>query len=284
MAKAGNKKVSSTRLKRGRTSRKVLKVVAYTAIAKPLNGAFPSSKQTHFLKLYAIPYKYMNSKGEQKGVSETYFIKGLRGALRYSAMKVSYDLGIEVCHTSDRLEDSSGNSLIPDGFHPLGSCSRACLIHQIFGSKGKEGLISVFAHPISSINHKTADIPVPIQKVHLSFENRICKTFDGRIVQNFSERYFSGVFSFEIDVSRCSSLHIGFLIQAILACEKLGRGYNAGYGHIDVQEFSLISRHVQKNAEWNGNTFKVKKDVQEKPLQKEVNEAFEEWEKFVSSA
>ncbi|MFW9916547.1 MAG: RAMP superfamily CRISPR-associated protein [Candidatus Thorarchaeota archaeon] len=284
MKQAANKKVSS-RFKRGRNPRKVLKVFCYTPLSKTLNGSMPKSNCSYFLKLYSIPYTYRNGKEKNNAEVFVYFLKGLRGAIRHSAMTIFHELGKEACHNSDRETDKEGNRLIPDGFHLLGSCvgnGGECLIHEIFGSKGHKGLISVHAAPIGTIKHKTAQLDQTVQNVHMTIENRVNISYEGKTIQNFGEQSFSGYFSFEIDVTRCSALQIGFLIQCIMQLEKLGRGYNTGYGHLEVQEFELLKREVHKKAEWNKNRFKVVQDVKEKSLKEEVESALQEWENYES--
>ncbi|MFX1512651.1 MAG: hypothetical protein ACFFCQ_08700, partial [Promethearchaeota archaeon] len=59
-----NKKVSHSRVKRSSSLKKILKVLVYTPIAKPLNGSLPRSNNSHFLKLY--PIKYWYGKGKEK--------------------------------------------------------------------------------------------------------------------------------------------------------------------------------------------------------------------------
>ncbi|MFQ5979742.1 MAG: RAMP superfamily CRISPR-associated protein [Candidatus Heimdallarchaeota archaeon] len=214
MVQSKNKKVSK-KLKRGRNPRKVLKVFCYTPLSKTLNGSMPKSNCSYFLKLYPIPYTYGNGKEKNSAEVFAYFIKGLRGAIRHSAMTVFNELGKEACHSSDKETDREGNRLIPDGFHLLGSCvgdGRECLIHEIFGSKGHEGLISVYAAPIGAIKHKTAQLDQTVQNVHMTTDNRVSISFEGKPIQNFGEQSFSGYFSFEIDVTRCSALQTGFLM------------------------------------------------------------------------
>ncbi|MFW9915025.1 MAG: RAMP superfamily CRISPR-associated protein [Candidatus Thorarchaeota archaeon] len=286
MQKLANKKVSS-KVKYSNNPRTILKVFCYTTICKPLNGSLPSSNRSYLLKLYPISYAYKNGKEEKKATIETYFIKGLRGAIRHRAMQISQELGIEVCHNSDKKVDKKGNPLIPEGFHPLGFCEKnggSCLIHQIFGSKGHEGLISIYASPIGSIPHKTAKLAVPIQNVHLATEDRVNISFEGKPIQNFKEKYFSGYFCFEIDVSKCNSVQLGFLIQSVIDLEKLGKGYNSGYGRLEVQEIQLLKREVKKKVEWGKSRFKVKKEVHEESRKHEVLEALQEWENYGTSA
>jgi len=148
----------------------------------------------------------------------------------------------------------------------LGTCKKdeECIIHQIFGSKGHEGLISVYAEPISSIIHKSAQPQSKIQNVHIATENRVCISFDGTSIQDFGERYFSGAFSFEIDVTRCNNEQLGLLIEAVLNLEKLGRGYNSGYGHIQIKQLQLLERTEMRKLVWKGDYFRVEEEIAEK--------------------
>ncbi|MHA2299275.1 MAG: RAMP superfamily CRISPR-associated protein [Candidatus Hodarchaeales archaeon] len=264
----------------------VLKVKVKTdSPVKPLNGSLPRSNNSHMLRLYPYTYKYKNGKVSKEKTVNTYFIKGIRGALRHSVMKICHDRDIDVCHTTNKKEDKAGNSFLPKGFHLLGAClgnGDECVVHSIFGSMGNESKISVFAYPIAVIEHKSSETNGDIQKVHLSTENRICKTFDGKIVQDFGERYFSGEFEFEVDVTKTSLVERGLLIKAILNLRKLGRGYNAGYGHLKVISFQFLRREVKNTVEWRDNHFDVNQEIKERSLQSEVTEAMQEWERIIS--
>ncbi|MFX0171662.1 MAG: hypothetical protein ACFE9L_07060 [Candidatus Hodarchaeota archaeon] len=74
----------------------VLRVVAFTPIAKPLKGALPQSNNSHFLRLYPVIYTSMNNKKEKTAKNETYLIKGLRGAIRHQIMHFCSSIGLEV--------------------------------------------------------------------------------------------------------------------------------------------------------------------------------------------
>ncbi len=261
----------------------ILKVYCYTPIAKPLNGSLPRSKSSHLLRLYPIEYSYTSGKEVKKSQTETYFIKGLRGALRHQVMQSCVENGLEVCHTSDKEADKHGNSLLPKGFHLTGACKEngECVVHQIFGSKGNSGIISVYADPITSISHKTAKTDVNIQTVHIATENRTAMTFDGKSMQEFGERYFSGDFSFEIDVNRCNPIQLGLLIKSVLNMKKLGRGFNSGYGRIQIKKFQLLKRSIIKIPVWKENCFIVKEDITEDSLKDDVFEAIQAWEHYL---
>jgi hypothetical protein len=260
----------------------VLRVVAYTPIAKPLNGALPQSNISHFLRLYPVTYTYMSNKNKKTAISETYLIKGLRGAIRHQIMHRCSSIGLEVCHTSDKEYDKQGNSLLPEGFHRLGACrtNGECLVHQIFGSKGIKSLISVSADPITSISQKSAVTEEPVQNVHIATEKRICLSFDDKSIQDFGERYFSGYFTFEIDVTRCNDIQLGLLIDAIVNLEKLGRGFNTGYGRLKTKKFQLLERSVNRTLVWKEDSFLVEERVIEKSLKAEVDDAMEAWSQY----
>jgi CRISPR/Cas system CSM-associated protein Csm3 (group 7 of RAMP superfamily) len=278
-------KKMSDRVKKVQNPQRALKVVAYTAIAKPLNGSLPRSNNSHFLRLYPTKYSYRNGKEEKEASSESYFLKGIKGAIRHQVMKTCYDTGVEVCHTSDKVTDKAGNNLLPKGFHLLGSCkgNGECIVHQVFGSMGNEGLISVYAEPITSISHKSAKTEVNVQRVHIATENRVCMSFDSKPIQDFGERYFSGEFTFEIDVTRCTSEQIGLLIESVINLQKLGRGYNAGYGRVQIKRFQLLERTIKRVPEWQEDNFIVKEEFNEISLKNEVVEALEAWNAYVNA-
>ncbi|MFX1250294.1 MAG: RAMP superfamily CRISPR-associated protein [Promethearchaeota archaeon] len=284
MSSKSNKNLSN-RVKRIKSPQRVLKVVAYTAIAKPLNGSLPRSNKSHFLRLYPVSYSFKKGKEEKEATTETYFLKGLRGAIRHQVMQTCYDAGLEVCHTSDKEFDKAGNSLLPPGFHLLGQCkgNGECIVHQVFGSKGNEGLIAVYAEPISSINHKSAIPENNVQAVHIATENRVCLSFEGKAIQDFGERYFSGEFSFEINVSKCSNEQVGLLIEAVLNLEKLGRGYNAGYGKVQIKRLSLVERESKKDLVWEEEDFTIKEEIIERSLKREVLEAREAFNAYLKA-
>ena len=198
-------------------------------------------------------------------------------------MQTCKNNGLEVCHTTDKEMDKSGNKLLPEGFHLSGACEQTnnCIVYQIFGSKGRQGLISVYADPIGSIAQKSAELTISVQDVHIATENRHCATFDGKIAQDFGERYFSGHFMFEIDVTNCHSKHIGLLIESIINLDKLGRGYNAGYGHVKVISLQFIKRIVKKSLIWQNNNFVVQERKEELILKDEVMIAMNDWKTYV---
>jgi len=262
---------------------KILKVYCYTPISKPLNGSLPRSNTSHFLRLTPVEYTYKNGKEEKKARSETYWLKGIRGAIRHQVMKICRESELEICHTSDKELDKHGNLLLPEGFHLTGACKDKveCIVHQIFGSKGNASKISVYSDPITSITHASAKIPIQLQNVHIATEKRIVQTFDGNSIQDFGERYFSGEFSFEIDVTECEEKELGLLIEAIMNLQKLGGGYNSGYGHIQVKQFQLLKRSINRIPEWKDESFIVKENIDETSEKKPVVEALKSWKEYL---
>ncbi len=264
---------------------KILKVVCFTPIAKPLNGSLPRSNNSHFLKLYPITYRYKNGKEEKTAEAQTYMIKGLRGSLRHQAMAICKAYGLEVCHSTDKESSREGQKLLPEGFHLLGSCRKngsSCILHQIFGSKGNEGKISVLSNPIACIKHRTFDSEIDLQNVHIAMENRFNKTFDGISVQDFGERYFSGEFEFEINVSLCSPEEIGLLIEVVMNFQKIGRGFNSGYGRVKVLKFQLKERKTNRIPVWDeSDSFILKEEIIENASKEEVWEALEAWKQYL---
>jgi hypothetical protein len=305
LVKKYNNRNSRTIQKIGK-SQTILKVYCYTSIAKPLNGSLPKSNASHMLKLDSIPYKY-NGKNEKKAkkaksakkaknakstkgakkdnvLNESfvvlYMLKGIKGILRRKIASICFEKGQEVCHSTDKETDKHGNKLLPEGFHQLGSCidNGECILHQIFGSKGNEGIISVFADPIGSIGHKTAKIPERVQKVHIATENRVNLSYTGKSIQDFNERYFSGYFTFEVDLSQCSQKQIGLIIEGAMNFDRLGRGYNTGYGHIEVKKLHLLKRTIIMNpviAE--DGSFIIKREIKEEALEMMFQQSLEVW-------
>jgi hypothetical protein len=205
-----------------------------------------------------------------------------------------------------------GNSLIPAGFHPLGWCdteirnqalkrakkdergelqdrmntitngSDSCIIHQVFGRMGNEGLISVHADPITLLPHKTAELNVRVQRIQTAFENRNAMSFDGKPIQDFKERFLSGYLTCEIIVTKCQPYQLGFVIQCALGLERLGRGYNAGYGRVEVQDFQLVDRTISRIPKWDKDRFEVTEEIKDVSLQVEVEEALQAFDDYLA--
>jgi hypothetical protein len=64
----------------------------------------------------------------------------------------------------------------------------------------------------------------------------------------------------------------------------LGGGHNAGYGHVEVQGYELLRRRVERRGERNDNSFKIVKTLHEVPIADELDQADQEWQKYVACA
>ncbi len=257
-----------------KTTKKQIVVRAYTPIAKPLNASI--QKNSTMLLLGEIPYV----NGDKVFNTKVYYIKGLRGMLRHAAMKLAYDCGIEVCHTSEKTELKDGTKLMPVGFHVLGSCDPPCMLQRIFGSFHKESRISVSADPITSISHKDYETNVAVQKVHIASETRIALSFDGVPIQDFRQSYFSGYFTFSIDVTQLTDEEIKFLIESLLYIETLGGGKNAGYGQVKLLDFDLQNVDIEKKLERNDGIYKFSEKTKAESI---ALDNIEDWRETVVS-
>lgn len=265
-------------------ARKVLIVKVFSPICKPLNGSLSGSNTSHLLKLWTFPYRYNNGKEYKESKATAYFIKGLRGAIRHQSMTQCKIRSLEVCHSSDKLSDKKGNKFLPEGFHLLGSCveNGECIIHSIYGSKNHRSKIRVSSLPIANISQKSFETDYSIQNVHISTENRVSIGFDGKAIQNFGDRYFGGEFEFEIDVTSCTPVEIGLLIESAMYLQKLGRGFNAGYAELITKSLTLINRITIRIPNLiDAKEFIIEEHVKEEPLPDEVTLSLEEWHNFL---
>ncbi|MFX0061230.1 MAG: hypothetical protein ACFFC7_03520 [Candidatus Hermodarchaeota archaeon] len=303
MSNEKTKKLSN-RLERLHKPPLLLKVYCFTPIAKPLNGSL--QKGSHLLKLAPVSYTYSKQKDNQKAKTvDTYYIKGIRGALRHKVMELCYQAGLEVCHTMEvrkAKESTNGNEdntkkgngsnkredEIPTGFHGLAMCAHnggSCIVHQVFGSMRQESLISVTTVPIVSVTEKTAVFQDEVQRVHIATEHRHAASVDGIPMQDFTERYFSGEFTFEIDVTLCSPEQLGLLLTAAYRLDRLGRGYNAGYAHIKVRKLQLVRRESKDTLVWDeqDQAYVIKEETVEQVLKEEVPQALTAWQKHIEA-
>lgn len=265
-------------------SRKILKVKAFTPICKPLNGSLPSSKTSHLLKLTTFDYQYKGGKETKTSSATAYLIKGLRGALRHQVMAHCKDRGLEVCHSSDKKADRHGNSLLSEGFHLLGSCldKKECIVHAVFGSKGHISKIRVSALPIANITHKTFQTHFKFQNVHIATEKRVALTFEGKSIQDFGERYFAGEFEFEIDVSKCTEEEAGMIIEAAMYMQKLGRGYNTGYGELKILSLNLVKSTTSRYPKiTTKKKYLIEEQIIEESIPDEFTDALTAWNKYL---
>jgi len=295
----------------------ILRVNCYTAIAKPENGSFQN--KVYMLNLGKVPYTYEGIKNNKKVIKEeyvdTYLIKGIRGALRHAVMKICKQYGYEVCHSTDKTEIKDPNqsrdrdnteknntenidpktkkkkvkmlSILPEGFHPIGTCLKSktgeCLVHTIFGSIRKESKFRVHCNPVADVNKKTATFQTKVQLMTAKMENRTVFSYDNIPAQNFEERYISGFFSFELNVSKCEPKELGMLLEAAIHISRLGRGYNAGYGSIQILSYEIFKCEIIFGSTWNAELQKhmLTEESKEVALPEKAQEALEAWHEYV---
>jgi hypothetical protein len=244
-------------------TKKRIVVHAFTPIAKPINTSI--QKNSTMLLLGEIPYV----NGEKTFNTKLYYLKGLRGMLRHACMDLARDHGIEVCHSSEKAELKDGTKLIPKGFHPLGACDPPCMLRRIFGTFREDSRIIVYADPITSISHKEYITEVNVQKVHIASENRIALSYERIPIQDFRQSYFSGYFTFIIDVTILTDDEIKFLLESLLYIEYYGGGRNAGYGHVKILDVEPQQIVIERKFESENGTLKVVKEKKVTPLELE---------------
>lgn len=237
------------------------------------------------LRLAPVEYTYKHGKEIKTDRTQIYLIKGLRGALRHSAMSLLHEAGLEVCHSSDKETTQEGKSLISEGFHPLGACEKdPCILNRIFGWMRHQSRIAVYADPIESPKHKSFTAEVPLQPVHIATENRVALTFEHKAIQDFGERYFSGVFHFRVDVSSLEPEELGLVIQSAMTLHRLGRGFNAGYGYIKIQQLTLEQVTTERRLQWDDNGgFRVEESETRESLRQEVLDALQAFQLYLNA-
>ncbi|MFX0095621.1 MAG: hypothetical protein ACFFBD_28040 [Candidatus Hodarchaeota archaeon] len=87
------------------------------------------------------------------------------------------------------------------------------------------------------------------------------------------------MFIFEIDVTRLTEVERGLILNALLNIERLGRGYNAGYGLVQIRNVQLPKREIKRSLE---ESFDVKEEIREESLKKEIKSAMEAWDQYLT--
>ncbi|MFW9905739.1 MAG: hypothetical protein ACFFFH_15505 [Candidatus Thorarchaeota archaeon] len=228
----------------------------------------------------------------RQGYLDTYFPKGLKGCTRHSVMQLCHDVGLNVCHTTEKEKDSKGNSLLPEGFHIAGACLKKtnkedktngeCIVHSIYGSRGREGKIDYIYDRVVCIDKKNdLTFDDQVQIVHISTENRVCMTYDRKPAQDFSERYLSGVYRFGIDLTLLNPIERGLMIEACMDLERFGRGYRSGYGKIQTKELKFEKVTTINKSVRQGDKFVIIPDIHCEPIPEDYNQALEAWQNYL---
>jgi len=180
----------------------------------------------------------------EKATGVSRMIKGVRGALRHSIMKILHQKGIEYCAPTQKKEfQGTGETTLLDGEHLMNECGeKPCPIRQLFGTWNEESIIRVWSDvmvetdkPLEKIRRQKG-----ISFAYVSMEERHAARRDKKTLQNFLEQYMSGEFQFYIEFSKeLPDWLIGLLLDGVLAVNNIGNGGNAGYGRLEIKDISF---------------------------------------------
>ncbi|MHA1127065.1 MAG: hypothetical protein ACTSQX_15670 [Candidatus Heimdallarchaeota archaeon] len=239
-----------------------------TPIAKTGNGPAVGGKINNLL---LIGNETKNGKDGKK-----YLVKGLRGWINHLMMTLAKEEGLEVCHTSEKIETQKGVSLLPEGFHAAGKCieeEQECLKHKLMGSFKCPSKIQ-FDPVIIISNYYKGKIPNGVQVMHIATEKRnALKQHTKEAIQDFGERYFAGEFTLTINfLEELSQEELGFLLKTLLFAPelRLGAAGNNGAGKVTIKEVNL--QQVERSRGFNAQG-KVVEEEKIRNLHKEMREA-----------
>ncbi|MFW9921934.1 MAG: RAMP superfamily CRISPR-associated protein [Candidatus Thorarchaeota archaeon] len=224
-------------------------------------------------------------KKEERGVSRV--VKGVRGALRHSIMHILHQKGIPYCSPTmkEKFQGSEKSTLL-EGEHLMGGCGEEpCPIRQLFGMLGEESPVRVWSDVIIQTERPSANI-IPqkgLAFVHTSTENRHQARRDKKSLQDFSEQYFSGEFSYYVEFTKESlSWLIGLLVEGILGINHLGRGSNAGYGRVEIKSIAYEKVTVERKLgpeNGEGKMIVIEEERTEN-LNNNLSKVREAWQKY----
>lgn len=243
-----------------------------TPIAKTGNGPAVGGKVNNMMLIGA--------EGKNGKDGKKYIVKGLRGWINHAMMTLAKELGVEVCHSSEKTETQKGKLLLPKGFHPSGKClekEKECIKHLLMGSFTKRSKLKFEPVIIISRAYK-GEKPSYVQPVHIATDNRnalMQHTKTG--IQDFGERYFAGEFTQTIEfLEELTKEELGFLLKSILYAKNIGLGasVNNGSGRVFVKEVSL--QEVICKSYFNDRG-KVIEEEKARNLWKEMQEGLKAW-------
>ncbi|MFW9915934.1 MAG: RAMP superfamily CRISPR-associated protein [Candidatus Thorarchaeota archaeon] len=306
----------------------LLLIEAYTHMSKTLNG--PVQKGCYLPKLYEaqVPYTGVQNDpttNKKKKVPKMKSVtvkqpkpSSFKGVFRHSASKICRKAGLEVCHSTGKLEDKEGNWLLPEGFHPLGWCAekirkqvlnnktkaekeklktlmasftniaQPCIMHRMFGSMHFKSRLEVEVKPIirsvdlpKSISDKERErLLTRFQLGHFATEDRNVMTFEGKPVQNFLEEFFSGTVRFSVNVTQLTLEELGLALNALRIMKRLGRGATSGYGRFYVDGFELVQRKEVLQEEFDENRVRFYYDTVDEPQAEHMQQALLKWQAY----
>jgi len=251
---------------------KRLVVKIETPITKTGNGPAVGGKVNNLLLLGSE-----NGNGKE---GKKYLVKGLRGWINHAMMALAKGEGIEVCHSSEKIETQKGERILPEGFHPAGKCSEEgkeeCIKHKLMGSFRKPSKIRF--EPVIIISSQAKITSEGIQQVHIATENRNALTYHTKeAIQDFGERYFSGEFTLIIEfLEEPSKGELGFLLKAILYAPELGLGAASNNGAGKTKILEVVLQQVERSRGFTKEG-KVLEEERTRNLWKEMQEGLAAW-------
>ena len=251
---------------------KRLVITIETPQAKTGNGQAVGGKVNNLMLIGA---EENNGKEAKK-----YLIKGLRGWINHAMMTLAKQEGVEVCHSSEKTETQKGESLLPEGFHPVGKCleqEKECIKHKLMGSFIKPSKLKFLPVIIISKAYK-GKLPEDVQPMHIATDNRNALVQQSKAaIQDFGERYFAGEFTLTIEfLEELAKEELGFLLKSILYAPEIGLGAasNNGAGKTKVLEVALQQVERSRGFTTEG---KVVEKEKTRNLWKEMEEGLKAW-------
>ena len=253
---------------------KRLVITASTPIAKTGNGPAVGGKVNNLLVLGN------GSENNGKEDGKRYLMKGIRGWVNHAMIAIAKEEEIEVCHSSDKTETQSGESLLPEGLHPKGKCmeTEECVLHKLMGSISKPSKLKFEPVIVISTASKGAIKDDYTQKMHIATERRNALVHKSKIaIQDFGERYFSGEFTIKIEFQEeLTKEELGFLLKALLYAPEIGLGSSVNNGSGKVTINSIALQEVKRTRAF-GRDGKVVETETTRNLWKEMQEGMKAW-------
>jgi len=257
---------------------KRLEISIQTPIAKTGNGAVAGGKVNNLMLIGT-------TKGKKGKEGKKYVVKGLRGWLNHAMMALAKEMGVEVCHTSEKTESQKGEPLLPEGFHAAGKClenGEECIKHRLMGSFGKQSKLKFEPVVITSKACKGKE-DEEVQQMHIATEVRNALAFHTKkAIQDFGERYFAGTFTLRIEFrTKLEAEELGFLLKSLLYAPEIGLGaaVNNGAGKMKILKVALQEVVRERTFDQKGRV--VERELV-RNLWKEMQEGLKAWPKKTS--
>jgi hypothetical protein len=83
-------------------------------------------------------------------------------------------------------------------------------------------------------------------------------------------------------VSNCTKEETGMIIEAVVYIQKLGRGYNAGYAELQIQNMNLVKSKIYRiPIITENNDFIIQEQINEEAIPGEFTEALAAWKNYL---